>query len=45
MAMAMAVVMDDDDVNVDATKVDISDESDVQVKHRISVSKYKGNPE
>lgn len=42
MAMTIAVVMDDEDI--DATKVDVNDESCVQGKHRISVSNYKGNP-
>ncbi|KAF7514417.1 hypothetical protein GJ744_000187 [Endocarpon pusillum] len=40
MAMVMAVVMDDDDI--DATRVHVNDESDVQGKYRISVSNYKG---
>ncbi|ERF70058.1 hypothetical protein EPUS_00245 [Endocarpon pusillum Z07020] len=40
MAMVMAVVMDDDDI--DATRVNVNDESDVQGKYRISVSNDKG---
>lgn len=40
IVMAMAVVMDDEDI--DATKVNVNDEIDVQDKHRISVSNYKG---